>query len=459
MIRRKIQKLVWDNILSVRKKDTKQKHDEIKRNQFLTKEELEVLNWEKRRRIVTYAYDKVPYYRKKFDSFGFHPSSLKEPKDYLKVPLLTREDLKENLDEILSLDYSKDSFSLVGTGGTTGEPLLIYKSKIGDGLSSALQTRMLSWWGIQPFSDFASAYRIVKKNESTKKNIKQKSIVKNLKRKVFRLLQYSIKLDPSMMNESSMSLFINILNKRKPEYLVGYVGAIDELANYLIKNKIKTRFSLKAIWVTAAPLSTSQRHKIEKAFNCPVYDQYGSIEVFWLAAECKEKSGLHFFYDTRHIEFLDDSGKPTQANVTGSVVLTDLENYKFPIIRYINGDEGSWKDTNCPCGNNLPLINSIRGRKSDRLFLSDGSSLSGEFLTTIFDDFADEILNFQVIQKRLDYISVNVVIADKKRYIDISKIVKKKLLDVIKTSITIEFNRVDDIKAYKGKLKYIISEV
>jgi phenylacetate-CoA ligase len=161
------------------------------------------------------------------------------------------------------------------------------------------------------------------------------------------------------MSEKDVFLFINKINHFQPPLIKGYVGAIGHLANTIIEKGIDV-FSPKAVSVTAAPLSQVQRKRIENAFHAPVYDQYAFSEIYWVAAQCSERKGLHVFSDSRHVEFINESGKPVLSDELGRIVITDLENYAFPLIRYENGDLGRPLALKCACGINLPLMDAVR---------------------------------------------------------------------------------------------------
>ena len=465
--RKQFQDFFWKHIKLKKKPELRNKINELKRNQLLSPDALKELNWTKRKKIVEYAYEKVPYYYNRFKKEGFHPSDLNSPDDFEKIPLLTRKDIKNNLDELISTDFNKKNLIKLGTGGTTGAPIFVFKPINDNGLNTAIQERVFSWWNLRPYSDYATAYRIVKNNSKNLKTEKQKhtlgyqltGLKKSFKHFVANSIQTKVSFDPSMISEDLMSSFINKIKKTSPEYLVGYVGAVYEIANYILQEKLNNVINIKAVWTTAAPLSLANRRIIEKAFNCPVFDQYGSIEVFWMAAECKEHNGLHFFYDIRHIEFLDDNMRQVQNGETGNVVITDLENYAFPIIRYVNGDRGSWKKGRCSCESNMPLINSIKGRQSDKIFLLNGSSVSGEFLTTIFDEFVDDVKNFQLIQEREGELIIALVLEENKSFESIKQSVENALNNKTKGALKLQFKMVRSIKHQNGKTKYIINKL
>jgi phenylacetate-CoA ligase len=116
-----------------------------------------------------------------------------------------------------------------------------------------------------------------------------------------------------------------------------------------------------------------------------------------MGADCSVRQGLHVFSDIRHVELLR-TNTVSAANESGEVVVTDLTNYVFPLLRYRTGDTSRAIDTPCPCGRAFPLIEYVQGRISDTIYLSDGTPVPGEFWTTIFDDHADSIRSFRVHQ-------------------------------------------------------------
>ena len=466
-LRKALQSFVWQFHILRKDLNLRQLMDELKKNQYLSADELEYLSWQKQKRIVAYAYENVPYYKEGYKKEGFHPSELKEPSDFLKVPLLTRDCIKNNLERMVAIGIDRRRLRPLGTGGTTGMPLKVYQDKDNDPLFYALSARMLNWWGTFPWTDSASVFRLMKqqkKVECCENKISENSyslnVLSKLKEVVYNKAHpRSHFLDASCMDENKMNKFLKDISKDRPSYILGYVGAIDSLASYIEREKMVGRATPKAVWVTSAPLSNIQRHHIENAFGCPVYDQYGTVEVYWLAAECQAQEGLHVFSDVRHIEFLDSKDKPTEPNIDGKVVVTDLENYAAPIIRYVNGDHGSRKTGKCSCGVNLPLINGIKGRESDKVILPDGSVIAGEYLTTIFDDYADEIRNFQVRHVSTDKLVIQIVMTKTDHYHHIIRKVSNELENKVKGQMRIEFQQVENIKHDRGKYRYIINDV
>lgn len=255
-----------------------------------------------------------------------------------------------------------------------------------------------------------------------------------------------------------MREFVERYESLRPALLQGYIGAVHELALFLRDNAIRIT-PPKAVWVTSAPLTEAQRSVMQTAFGAPVYDQYGTCEVMWLAAECRERAGLHMIHDLRHIEFVDDAGQPVDDDEWGRILVTDLLNRAFPLIRYEIGDMGRRLDRACPCGVTLPLMDKVRGRISDVIRLPSGRSISGEYLTTIFDDHPEAVAAFQIHQ-RADLSIVLRCVRGRDPQVD--AIIQQALADLTDRAgqgAVVALEIVDRIAHDRGKTRFILSDV
>jgi phenylacetate-CoA ligase len=270
--------------------------------------------------------------------------------------------------------------------------------------------------------------------------------------------QQTLRMDATNITDSAIKLFLNEYCKYKPQLVHGYVGALDVLADYVLEHDLHLP-APKVIWSTAAPLTNIQEAKISKAFDAPVCDQYGCSEIYYVAAECPHKNGLHIFSDSVKVEILDDRNEPVPTGQFGKIVLTNLNDHCFPLIRYENGDSGRMLAKTCSCGVTLPLMDKVKGRVSDKIILPDGTTLTGEYLTTVFDDYATDIRQFQIVQHKSSDITVKVSfysVSEKKSQI-ISR-VEKELQRRIKHQVNLNMEVVSLIPEVRGKLQFIIRE-
>jgi phenylacetate-CoA ligase len=427
------------------KPQTIQFYDRLERQQFYSSDELENLHWNKTKAIVSHAFKNVPYYRKKYTDVGFSPEDLKKNEDFSYLPLLTKDEVRENFTHMISAGTKPSQIRPSTTGGSTGEPLKVYFDKSVP--LDAFSWRIKKWWGI-PLG--ANEAIIARKSFGT---------IKEWINNIAWLPSKRTRLDASSIQGSEIEYFVNRYNTIKPKLIWGYAGAIDYVAGYIQENKIHV-LPASAVWVTSSPITKVQKLRIEKVFGAPVYDQYGCCEVFHLASECRARRGLHIFHDSRKIEFLKDDGTPVDKGEFGNIALTDFENFRFPIIRYLNNDRGRMLNKKCSCGINLPLMDAVYGRQSDLIKLPDETCLAGDYLTTIFDDYPQAVKGFQLVQYG-DY-SIELKYIPNPDNANLKFEIDKVLHNLsIKTrnQIKIKASAVEKITHPNGKLKYIISEL
>jgi phenylacetate-CoA ligase len=417
----------------------------LKRNESLSVDELAEMNWKKRQRLLKFAYEQVPYYRKKYDKVGLVPEDIQSREQWETVPTLDKAELVDHFEELKAKGTNPSRLKLSITGGSTGEPVVVCHDK--RFALEPLQWRMMSWWGVGPGEDAAFAWRALVPSKLAR-----------LRRQVLLWPTRRLYLDASFVNKASMEVFIRQCRSVRPSLLQGYVGALDSFADYLLENAIEFPVP-KAVWVTASPISMTQRAKMRAAFQAPVYDQYGCGEIYQLAAQCAQSEHLHIFSDERCIEFLDDDGRSVGAGEQGQIALTDLENYVFPLIRYINGDGGAAIAGRCTCGVNLPLMSAVKGRTTDHLRMPDGGLIIGDVVTTIFDDDPNCVKAFQVYQKKDFSVDVRVVVnpAEPDANERISRVVEK-LSAKAQGLVEVRLVNVAQIDSDRGKTRFVISE-
>jgi phenylacetate-CoA ligase len=105
-----------------------------------------------------------------------------------------------------------------------------------------------------------------------------------------------------------------------------------------------------------------------------------------VAFQCGCSRGYHVNAEAVILEVVDEVGKPVLPGHEGRLVLTNLNNYAMPFVRYATGDLGArWPNADaCACGRGLPLLAYVKGRTSDQLVLPDGTALVMWYFTTLF---------------------------------------------------------------------------
>lgn len=413
-------------------------------NTSLTTDEIKVINWKKRIEIVQFAYTKIPFYKDYYDSKGFNPSELKTEKDWVKVPVLPKKLVRENIERIKNPNVSDKYIGIATTGGSTGLPLKIYTDKRFNW--EVLGWRMFKQWNVSPADNVGIIHRRV-----------PTSFIGKLKNRALWWPTKRAYLNASSVDEKEIKKFVEEIIEKKIVWLQGYVGGLEKVADYINSNNIKIS-TLRLIWSTSAPLMDNVRLKMEKAFNCKIMNQYGSNEFHNIAIQCNESDNLHINYDSVHIDIISDGEYVYDKE--GDILVTCFENKVFPLIKYEIGDKGTLLSSHCNCNNPFPIIKQIKGRTSDAIYTPKGIYLDGVYLSSIFDDFPTIFDQFQVYQSK-DYsldIRVKIYRNDIETQEALSKI-KSTLEEKTHGEIPVTISIVNHINDDNGKIRYIISEI
>jgi phenylacetate-CoA ligase len=152
-------------------------------------------------------------------------------------------------------------------------------------------------------------------------------------------------------------------------------------------------------------LLADYRKTIEEAFRCKVFDIYSSTEVPYIAAQCGHHDGLHVAEENVFLEVEKDSEAAVHGE-EGKVLLTSLNGFGMPLIRYDVGDRGKMLTDVCSCGRGLSLFKPL-GRTCEYFVHSDGSFTFFRDVQTVFEDLPIE--DFQIVQQSYDEIVVKIV--------------------------------------------------
>ena len=426
--------------------------NKLKQNQSLSYLSNQNNQLEKLNKILTHAYNHIPYYHKLFNDLNLVSNKkiiLNSLDDIQKIPFLTKDIIREEEKNLYADDYQKRFSFTNSSGGSTGEPVLFVQDAQYT-LSNQLNTQLAySWRGMTLYDEMVVLWGAERDIFEGKRSLRSKLEDIYLNRVI---------LNSFAMSEDDMLRYITVLNQKRPKLIKAYAQSIYELAKFAKENKIEVKKQY-AIHLAAGTVYDFMRELIEEVFQCKAYNYYGSREVGSIASECRVQDGLHIMQEHTLLEVINSEGKVCKAGEEGEIVLTTLENYSMPLIRYKVGDIGILKKyDSCDCGCTYDKLQKIVGRTTDLFKGRDGKKIDGEYFTHLFY-FVPWIKQFQVIQNCLDEIIIKIVKNSNIVETDIIDITQKIKM-VMGEECQVIFQYVEEIpKTVTGKFRYTISNV
>ena len=100
---------------------------EIQKGESLSLEELEDVQWERLTSLISFAYDRVPFYHDLLKSKGIHPADIREREDLQKLPVVNKELLNDHpVEEKIARGIARKDVVPVYSSGTTGKPIEVF---------------------------------------------------------------------------------------------------------------------------------------------------------------------------------------------------------------------------------------------------------------------------------------------------------------------------------------------
>ncbi|WP_316365783.1 phenylacetate--CoA ligase family protein [Candidatus Thiodiazotropha sp. CDECU1] len=400
------------------------------------------------RDLIKYSYEHVEYYSLLMKKLKLKPSDITTIDDLQKLPILTKENIKNNFNALLSDEYNMNTVDRGHTSGTTGSPLEICYSKNLINFNYAMLDRQYNWAGVNlgKFGDKVAVIRgniIVPLSNQTPPFWRYNYFHNQL-------LLSSFHLKPEYIN-----YYLDELRRFSPKTLDGYPSTVYILAKYL--KSIGEQLKLESVLTSSETLYDFQRETIEQSFDCKVYDYYGSAERVLFTTECSH-SGGHIGMEYGITEICDSDGNSLERGKTGTVVATSLHNLAMPLIRYKTNDMSAIKQEKCACGRAHYLLNEVTTKAEDTIVLKDGRLISPSVLTHPFKPLTS-ILESQIIQNDIDNITVKLRTDDNFTEHDKNELLHS-LSERLGKDTKVSIEMVQELeRTATGKFKWVISNV
>ncbi len=358
-----------------------------------------------------------------------------------EFPVMNKLSYIENYDSIFIKDrWGQKGSWIARTSGSTGIPFMLHQDKNKrNRLLAELKYfgQLCGYTSHEPMAQF----RVWKYGGKTK--------LQSFNENIFAV-------DISKLNDETMHDIVNLLINKKITTIFSYSNALDILCRYILDENISSdKFKIKTIVSQGEALQRSTEIALHKIFKCKVIKQYSNNENGIFSEEPSKENFFLLNHASYKFEILKlNSDKQAEFGELGRIVVTDLFNYAFPMIRYDLGDIGVIEKGH-DISFSRPILTELHGRHLDLIYNTTGGLVNPLFITAHLQFDFESLMQLQFIQKSHNEYVLKIVL---KSTIDLSSILKEiKLVLGFDAQISVE--EVTEIPLLpSGKRKFIICE-
>ncbi len=416
---------------------------QLSRYQYLSRDTLKAKQEEKLKAIVLYAYKNIPFYIETASRYKIDIDNLRFPQDINKLPFIERSQIQTNTDKMIAPHFNTEKLIRNRTSGSTGTPMLIYMDQKALDYNHGLLLYCFWELGFRPWHKCANIVGV-----ESKRLTWWKAILSIMREELY------TSHDPRINTAKLVNM--------KPKFVYSFPSYLELLAINLLNQGKKLEDS--SVVCHGETLYDWQRKTINKAFKKGVFNTYGCTEVYLISFECEAHRGMHLITDSVYLEILDTNGMPAEPGQEGEIVITILNNYAMPLIRYRIGDTAlKSEDETCPCGRNWPIIiKEIGGRIDDYFLDRQGNRISPKSMDhDVF--YSPKIRQFQVIQQEINQVDLLIVKGENfdNQTEEALESAKKHIKETLKNEeLNVKIHYVEEIPQEKsGKFKTFVSRV
>ncbi|MEA3402343.1 MAG: hypothetical protein U9R79_13990 [Armatimonadota bacterium] len=392
---------------------------------FAARHRIEAVQARKLRSLLAHAAAAVPYYSDIFAGLDIDLDGCDPLAVLRKLPVLTKADIEANFpDRILSGGRRAISARHVTTSGTTSDgievvltvgaqhwrhALQLWADEVGGGCAPGRRrleippdaySRVCGHGAERP-DGLAAEMRWAARRSSRPTRAVADSLARRIREALRTCILNDTTLPPLLGPEGtaataeSVPHHVELIKREEPYLLSGLPTYLQEIARHL--QRTGRRLQVPVVRPIGSVSTARMKRFIGESLGAEVFETYGSNELGCVASECEAHNGLHVATSCFVVEVLRN-GQPARPGELGRLVVTCLDNYAMPLIRYDIGDVGRWYEPGCECGRNTPLIE-CSGRLQGLIVTSTGAPVTEEQVMDLaYFDLGLE--HFQLVEHR-----------------------------------------------------------
>ena len=351
--------------------------------------------------LLAFVTEAIPFYRQHLKKIGWKKGVTLDADIFSKLPILQRNEIQAQSNAIFAhgtTEHGKRYNKY--TSGSSGSPLNLMGSEVSTCLTKAMAFRDDLWQQ----RDFSKRFLRIRSGRQAAEPL-------------------AIKDSPTwgfpaagVYDTGPMTVFTHrlpiaqqaeALRARNPAYIQGYTSNILELTDYFRANNL-TLPGLLSVTTYGEPTTEDVHAACRDVWGVPVIPIYSCEEFGFIALQCPQHAHYHVNSESVLLEVLDEHNQPCKPGQYGRVVLTTLNNFVTPLIRYEIGDIAQIGEA-CPCGRGLAVLKNIAGRRRNMALLEDGVYCIPKVSRDVWRQFR-EVERCQFVQTEKAIIDIRIAV-------------------------------------------------
>lgn len=386
---------------------------------------------------------KCPYWRDLFNECQVDSNSSNPFEELAKLPVLTKDTVKQRIDDFYNPEFSKKELLSRHTSGTTGGGLVFHETR------NAEQECWATWWRYRQW------HSITRDDWSGYFGGRSVVPIQWAQPPFWRINRpgKQVMFSTYHLQPSNCSLYFHEIQRRGLRWLHGYPSALAVFAAYLEEAEIPTAGSIDNVTVGAESLLPQQAALIKRVFQCTIRQHYGQAEGVANISECPHGK-LHIDEDYSFVEFIPVDDTRDFFRMIG----TNWSNDAFPLLRYDTGDLVKIaENASCLCGRSGRVVEEIDGRKEDFVLLPNGVKIGR--LDHIFKDLI-HVKEAQFRQEEQGVVQICIVKGRDYDAANEENLLLSESRKRLGNDIKIDIRYVDSIeRTQAGKLRFVVSSL
>jgi len=418
----------------------------------LPRRELETLQTIRLRETVERLYQRVSFYRQKFEAAGIKPEMIKSIKDIERLPFTTKSDLRDNYPFGLFAVSQEEVVRVHASSGTTGKMTVVGYTKNDIASWAEVMARTLGCGGV------------------TKRDLVQIAYG-------YGLFTGGLGMHYGVERVGATVIPISGGNtKRQLQIMMDFKATVlactPSYALYLAEGALEEEIRIEELplrvgFFGAEPWSNKMRQEIERKLGIKALDIYGLSEIIGpgVASECLVQEGLHICEDHFIVEVINpETGAVLPAGEKGELVFTCITKEALPLIRYRTRDISLIYSGLCSCGRTHQRMHRVMGRTDDMLIIR-GVNVFPSQIESVLLEIGETEPHYQLIVDRegnLDDLEIWVEVSERifsdevKKLEELGTKIRREILSTLGVTAKVKLVEPKTIPRSEGKAKRIV---